>query len=219
MDRRQFVRLAPMAVGGFWLLSSFGEDEAKATNSSVGRGGVVFVGGWIISQLIDGLLRAYDIDISGETAEAVKRRFRERREIYQSVGYPPGTLSEPSTCRCSTDSESGTLQLLEAGCKAGLSKRTRYFTPGHLLWAAVDGNQEIPADTPRATLVQCLDGQRCGYPVRPWRSPLSDHKKNYRVIEQQFQRGKATLIIDRTYRKGVEGIYERNKDLEVWDTD
>lgn len=165
--------------------------------SSVVLGGI---GGFLVTEFIGGVLRAYDLDISRYVEDAIRRYIRHEDGFSVTYATSSGYISGTGYCAtggsCRVHADGFVLQ------GPGLEP---HFTIGPLLWAAVGS----------ASMASSVDKLRCGYPTGPCvnRSP---EKRNYEFVEQRFQRGVARLIVDDIHERTIEGVFRRNRDAQVW---
>jgi hypothetical protein len=170
------------------------------------------VAGLIITEVILGVLKAYDIDIEG-TVERLVRTYI-KHEPDQSRPYRLAVV--PSDARWVDRIVNASGRCVTSG--ALITTRWDGFDVSH----PTRGNEPIlvPSSSFWAALrddrtVGCLERQQCGYPTDQVRI-AGDPRKNFHTWTQQFEGGIVRLVVDLTYESGPEGIFRRNLHEQVW---
>lgn len=206
MNRREFLVRVPTATAGLVLFPWQFDVAAAGGSRWVGiilRSGASLakrsLPGLVLSEIILGLLRAYDIDIAASVEGWARRSSRRQGGYWVSYSDSSGYIAKKGRCR------------LGGGCRVsidGYRLSSNYSldsipTPGISLWAALRDNNNGSV---------CLHEQPCGYPVKNWTSRSTG---DYGYFCQQYEGGRVELVQDATCQT-IEDVYQRNKDEEVW---
>lgn len=202
LNRRTFFKtLASSSVG---LALFFNDDEDAYA------GFWTFVGALVVTEVILGVLRAYDIDIGASVESFVRAH---KNNSYNRFARGQGAPDYERQISKRGESSSGFCQVGEYGYTtqfAGNNEST-IWTPSINMWAAT-GEKKLTSDLDLANI-------RCGYPIdKAHKKVIKEkyHKYGFSELTQSFHNGKTKIVIDHSIPETIENIYMKNKNEEVW---
>jgi hypothetical protein len=171
------------------------------------------IAGFVLTEVVLGVLKAYDIDIAGSVERLVRtlsdggstdRNQRRRRLVV--VNDPKSVVNVIVNVSGTCPRSGSKVSLLFDGydvCRP--SCELQVLVPGVSLWAA------LRDDRPRG----CLRDQQCGHPLLDAETKNSGGR-NYSILKQQYEHGYVRLVLDSTYGFTPEAVFDRNLSEMVW---
>ena len=203
LERREFLRSSIVLPSTLALMLLVDEDDEAEAGIFL-----QFVGALIVTEVILGVLRAYDIDIASSVENFVRGHKNNSYPRYaKGYGSPDYERQISQRGSCNT----GNCQVGEFGYTTQFTKNTTkpIWTPAINMWAGT-GEMNLSEG-------QNLIHTRSGYPVDVTKKESkSGPNGGYSILKQNFQKGNTKIIVDHSMPEDIKNIYLRNKDERVW---
>lgn len=218
VNRRRFIQTSLGLTIGSTLLgrNTLEVNKVGFFVKKLFRGATAVGKAIIITEVVLGVLRAFDIDIASSVTSFVQGF---RRNSYPRIGVGNGAPPYERQISRPGYANSGCCQVGEYGYTTRRKRAKDYiWTPSINMWAAT-GNSEPYLKKVEKKIILKLEEVRCGYPIlKVMQKPMKKGREygGYTIIAQKFEKGKTRIIVDHSKPEDIENIYLRNIDEEVW---